>query len=58
MNKRLKKTLLILGSILLSGSFIVSGECIARVEHIGGENYISVISSEAKYKKKVNSMFY
>ena len=44
------------GDMLLSGSFIVSGECIARVEHIGGENYISVISSEAKYKKKVNSM--
>ncbi len=44
------------GDMILSGSFIVSGSCIARVEHIGKDNYISTISSEAKYEKKVNSV--
>ncbi len=44
------------GDMLLSGSFIVSGSCYAKVEHIGRENYISTISSEAKYDKKVNSV--
>jgi cation-transporting ATPase E len=40
----------------LSGSFIVSGSAYARVDHIGKDNYISKISSEAKYDKKVNSI--
>ncbi len=44
------------GDTILSGSFIVSGSCYARVEHIGSDNYISKISSEAKYDKKVNSV--
>ena len=44
------------GDIILSGSFVVSGSCIAKVEHIGKDNYISTISSEAKYEKKVNSV--
>lgn len=44
------------GDMILSGSFIVSGSCYARVEHIGKDNYISTISSEAKYEKKVNSV--
>lgn len=44
------------GDLLLSGSFIVSGSCHAKVEHIGSDNYISTISSEAKYQKKVNSI--
>ena len=44
------------GDMLLSGSFIVSGSCYAKVEHIGKDNYISTISSEAKYDKKVNSV--
>ena len=44
------------GDTILSGSFIVSGSCYARVEHIGRDNYISKISSEAKYEKKVNSV--
>lgn len=43
------------GDTLLSGSFIVSGNCIAKVIHIGEENYTSKISSGAKYVKKVNS---
>lgn len=44
------------GDTILSGSFIVSGSCYARVDHIGSDNYISKISSEAKYEKKVNSV--
>ena len=44
------------GDTILSGSFIVSGSCIVRVEHIGRDNYISTISSEAKYDKRVNSV--
>ncbi len=43
------------GDKLLSGSYIVSGKCIAKVEHIGEENYTAKISSGAKYVKKVNS---
>ena len=43
------------GDMLLSGSFIVSGKCIAKVEHIGEENYTAQISSGAKYVKKVKS---
>ena len=44
------------GDTILSGSFIVSGSCYVRVDHIGKDNYISKISSEAKYNKKVNSV--
>ena len=44
------------GDMILSGSFIVSGSCVAQVEHIGSDNYISTISSEAKYEKKVDSV--
>ncbi len=43
------------GDKILSGSYIVSGKCIAKVEHIGEENYTAKISSGAKYVKKVNS---
>ena len=46
------------GDELLSGSFIVSGKCYAKVLHIGKDNYISKISSEAKYIKKTNSIIY
>lgn len=41
------------GDTILSGSFIVSGMAYARVDHIGKDNYISKISSEAKYNKKL-----
>jgi len=44
------------GDTLLSGSFIVSGTSYAKIDHIGKDNYISKISSEAKYNKKVNSI--
>ena len=43
------------GDMILSGSFIVSGTVVAKVEHIGEENYTSIISKDAKYLKKVNS---
>ena len=44
------------GDTILSGSFVVSGVAYVKVEHIGKDNYISKISSEAKYNKKVNSV--
>lgn len=40
---------------LLSGSFISSGKCIAKVEHIGKDNYVAKISNEVKNIRKVNS---
>ena len=43
------------GDTILSGSFIISGKCLARVEHVGKDNYASEISAEAKYVKKINS---
>ena len=33
------------GDNILSGSYVTSGKCIARVEHIGEENYTAKISS-------------
>ena len=44
------------GDMLLSGSFIVSGNCLAKVEHIGKDNYTSKISSDAKIEKPINSV--
>ena len=41
---------------LLSGSFVVSGSAICRIINVGKNNYISKISSEAKYDKPVNSV--
>ena len=46
------------GDEILSGSFVVSGKCIVRVTHIGSSNYISKITSEAKYVKTTNSIIY
>ena len=42
------------GSLLYSGSFISSGSIYAKVEHVGKDNYIETLASEAK-KKKQNS---
>lgn len=41
-----------IGDTLLSGSFIVSGSSLAQIIHVGEDNYVSVISKEAKYVKK------
>ena len=43
------------GDEILSGSFLVSGEVKARVIHVGKENYVNKITSQAKYLKKPNS---
>lgn len=44
------------GDELLSGSFIVSGSVVARVIHVGLDNYTSVISKDAKtMTKEINS---
>ena len=44
------------GDTLLSGSFIVSGNAIAKVVHIGDDNYAVRITKEAKYDKPVESL--
>ena len=44
------------GDNLISGSFIVSGKCLAKVIHVGNDNYINTISNETKkieYNKSV-----
>lgn len=38
--------------MLLSGSFIISGNVIAKVVHVGLDNYTSLISRDAKIMKK------
>lgn len=44
-----------LGDTILSGSYIISGKCIAKIIHVGEDNYSAKISKEAKYIKKVKS---
>lgn len=43
------------GDMLLSGSYVISGKCIAKVEHIGSDNYTAQISNGAKLIKKTKS---
>lgn len=43
------------GDTLFSGSFVTSGEAYCQVVHVGGENYASKITSEAKEFKRHNS---
>lgn len=43
------------GDFLYSGSFIISGKAKIRVEHVGKENYVQTIMSEAKVLKKHKS---
>lgn len=43
------------GSELMSGSFLDSGTVLARVVHVGADNYVAKINAEAKYVKQVNS---
>lgn len=40
------------GDKLLSGSFMASGHCVARVEHIGAENYAAQVTAGAKAWKR------
>lgn len=43
------------GDTLLSGSFVVSGNCRAKVEKVGKDNYIEILSSQAKKYVKPKS---
>lgn len=43
------------GDLLLSGSYIVENRVVAKVEHVGSDNYTSIITKDAKYIKSVNS---
>lgn len=43
------------GEMLLSGSYIVSGNCLAKVEHIGMDNYTAKISANTKNIKANSS---
>lgn len=40
------------GQTLLSGSFVASGRCVARVEHVGAENYAAQIAAGGKRWKR------
>ena len=44
------------GDMVLSGSFITGGKIYAKVEHVKEDNYTSIISKDAKYIKKLNSV--
>lgn len=44
------------GDFIKSGSFVVVGNCKVKVEHISSDNYINVISKDAKYINEVNSI--
>ena len=46
------------GDNLLSGSFIVSGSTFAKVIHVGKDNYINTISSEAKKIERNKSIIF
>ena len=43
------------GSELFSGSSVISGKALARVTHVGGENYATKLANEVKKEKKVQS---
>ncbi len=43
------------GDQLMSGSFVVSGSALARVEHVGDENYAAQLARDARRLKKPNS---
>ncbi len=42
--------------MVLSGSFVTSGKAYVKVEHVKEDNYTSIISKDAKYIKKLNSV--
>ncbi len=43
------------GDEMLSGSYLVAGSGIARVIHVGAENYATILASKAKDKKRATS---
>ena len=46
------------GDKLLSGSFVVSGNCLSKVIHVGKDNYINELSSEAKKIEQNKSVIF
>lgn len=46
------------GDELLSGSFVVSGNCVATVTRVGNDNYINVLSNEAKQAEHNKSVIF
>ena len=40
---------------LFSGSFVISGKALARVTHVGNENYAAKLANEVRREKKVQS---
>lgn len=43
------------GDHLLSGSSIISGKCLACVEHVGAQNYVSKVTAEIRSGKGLHS---
>lgn len=43
------------GDKLMSGSYLVAGSGMGRVEHVGEENYATVLAKKAKTKKRASS---
>lgn len=43
------------GDTLMSGSFLVAGSGVAKVEHVGQDNYATVLANKAKNKKRASS---
>ena len=43
------------GDEMLSGSFLVAGSGVARVIHVGNENYATILAAKAKDKKRATS---
>ena len=43
------------GGNLLSGSSVISGKALARVIHVGNENYATKLANEVKREKRVQS---
>ena len=43
------------GDEMLSGSFLVAGSGVARVIHVGSENYATILAAKAKDKKRATS---
>lgn len=43
------------GDTLLSGSYVISGKCLAKVNHVGKDNFAAKLSIEAKKSKQAGS---
>ncbi len=41
-----------IGDELLSGSFVVAGECLAQLEHVGADSFVSRLTLESKKTRK------